>query len=81
MIHYLIGTTRFHQEKYKVIYCSPLNSKDIKVPEKLKSLAEKQHWITKIIENREKSRVLQLLTRINGAQHYKTELQSALHAV
>ena len=24
MIHYLIGTTRFHQEKCKVIYCSPL---------------------------------------------------------
>ena len=26
MIHYLIGTTRFHQEKYKVIYCSPLST-------------------------------------------------------
>ena len=24
MIHYLIGTTRFHQEKCKIIYCSPL---------------------------------------------------------
>jgi hypothetical protein len=65
------------------VYCVYilLNSKDIEVPEQLKSLAEKQHWITKIIENKEKSRVLQLLTRINGAQYYKTELQSALQAV
>ncbi len=65
------------------VYCVYilLNSKEIEVPEKLKSLAEKQHWITKIIENKEKSRVLQLLTRINGAQHYKTELQSALQTV
>jgi hypothetical protein len=58
-----------------------LNSKGIEVPEKLQSLAEKQHWITKIIEKKEKSRVLQLLTRINGAQLSKTELRSALHAV
>lgn len=58
-----------------------LNSKCIEVPEKLKSLAEKQHWISKIIENKEKSRVLQLLTRINGVKHYKTEIQSALHSV
>jgi hypothetical protein len=65
------------------VYCVYilLNSKDIEVPEKLKSLAQKQHWITKIIENKEKSRVLQLLTRINGAQHYKTEIQSALKTV
>ena len=65
------------------VYCVYilLNLKDIEVPKKLKSLAEKQHWITKIIENKEKSRVLQLLTRINGAQHFKTELQSALQTV
>jgi hypothetical protein len=61
--------------------CILLNSKCIEVPEKLKSLAEKQHWIAKIIENKEKSRVLQLLTRINGAQHYITEIQSALNSV
>jgi predicted AAA+ superfamily ATPase len=36
---------------------------------------------TKIMENKEKSRVLQLLTRINGAQYYKTEIQSALQTV
>ncbi len=26
MIHYLIGTTRFHQERCKIIYCSPLST-------------------------------------------------------
>jgi hypothetical protein len=65
------------------VYCVYilLNSKGIEVPEKLKSLAQKQHWITKIMENKEKSRVLQLLTRINGAQYYKIEIQSALQTV
>ena len=65
------------------VYCAYilLHSNSIAVPEKIKSLAEKQHWITKIIENKEKSRVLQLLTRINGTQRYKTEIQSALQTV
>jgi hypothetical protein len=38
------------------VYCVSilLNSKEIEVPKKLKSLAEKQQWITKIVENKEK---------------------------
>ena len=65
------------------VYCVYilLNSKCIEVPEKLKSLTEKQHWIANIIENKEKSRVLQLLTRINGVTLYKTEIQAALNSV
>jgi len=65
------------------VYCVYilLNSSCIEVPEDITSLAEKQHWITRIIESKEKSRVLQLLTQIKGVEHYKIELQSALQSI
>jgi len=40
-----------------------------------RAMAEKQHWISRIIESRKKSRVIQLLTQFNGPQRYKSELQ------
>ena len=65
------------------VYCAYilLNCACIDMPQNLHSLAEKQHWIKRIIDSKEKSRVLQLLTRINGAEHYKLELQSALQSI
>ena len=52
------------------VYCVYilLNSKSIEVPENLKSMGEKQRWIRKIIESKEKSRVIQLLTRIGDGE-------------
>ena len=39
------------------------------------SLADKQRKIKEIIDTKEKARVIQLLTQINGGQCYKNELQ------
>jgi hypothetical protein len=50
------------------------------LPQHISSLADKQIIIKNIIDNKEKSRVIQLLTQINGAQRYKMELQQALKA-
>jgi len=48
------------------------------LPQHIKSLADKQAMVKVIIENKEKSRVIQLLTQINGTEHYKNELRQAL---
>ena len=80
-----VATKWFSSVKAHVhwVYCVYilLNSKSMEVPENLKSLGEKQQWIRKVIESKEKSRVIQLLTRIDGVERYKTELQSALQSV
>lgn len=62
------------------VYCVYilLNDKFVGVPQCVTSLSEKQNWTTKIIESKEKSRVIQLLTRIDGAQRYKNELQRVI---
>ena len=41
-------------------------------------IVEKQQRISEIISNREKTRVIQILTQFNGARRYKTELQQAM---
>ena len=45
------------------------------------SIAQKQEVINHIVRLREKSRVRQLLTRFNGIEVYKSELQQALAVV
>ena len=45
------------------------------------SIAQKQELISRIVMLREKSRVRQLLTRFNGVDAYKSELQQALAAI
>ena len=44
----------------------------------VRAIAEKQRRISKIISTKEKSRVLQMLTQIDGAQRYKKELQQVI---
>ena len=51
------------------------------VSEEFKSLAEKQRRVKLIVDNKEKSRVLQLLTQFNGVERYKNELREALRGV
>ena len=51
------------------------------VPEHINSLADKQRWIKAIIDGKEKVRVFQLLTQINGTQRYKKELRQAFEAI
>lgn len=65
------------------VYCAYilLKSAPIKVPDKDSSLERRQHCIEKIIGNRETSRVIQLLTQVNGLERYKVELKSALKSV
>jgi len=48
------------------------------VPPEVKSVGEKQRHIQKLLENKEKRRVLQKLTHIGGIERYKGELQQAL---
>jgi hypothetical protein len=44
----------------------------------VRAIAEKQDRINEILSNKEKSRVLQMLTQIDGPQRYKNELQQAI---
>ena len=44
----------------------------------VRAIAEKQRRIRKIISTREQSRVVQVLTQINGPQRYKNELLQAI---
>ena len=44
----------------------------------VRAIAEKQRRISIIVSTREKSRVLQMLTQIDGAQRYKKELQQVI---
>jgi hypothetical protein len=44
----------------------------------VRAISEKQHRISKIISTREKSRVVQMLTQIDGPQRYKNELQQVI---
>jgi hypothetical protein len=48
------------------------------VPPEVKSVGEKQRHIQKLLENKEKRRVLQKLTQIGGIERYKGELRQAL---
>lgn len=46
-----------------------------------KSLTEKQRKLSEIVGHRDTSRIIQLLTQIDGAKRYKTELRTALQAI
>ena len=64
------------------VYCAYilLHSHPPGLPEHTTSLADKQRKIKEIIDTKEKARVIQLLTQINGGQRYKNELQRARKA-
>jgi len=64
------------------VYCAYilLHSHPPGLPEQTTSLADKQRKIKEIIDTKEKTRVIQLLTQINGGQCYKNELQRAREA-
>ena len=48
------------------------------IPGSIKAMPDKQQAIKKIVDSREKNRVIQLLTQINGVQRYKNELRAAM---
>ena len=77
-----VATTTFKSVMSYVhwVYCAYilLHSHPPGLPEHTTSLAHKQRKIREIIESKEKARVIQLLTQINGGQRYKNELQTAL---
>lgn len=62
------------------VYCAYilLHSHPPGVPEHIQSIADKQRRIKEIIDSREISREIQLLTQINGVQRCKDELRRAL---
>ncbi len=64
------------------VYCAYilLHSRPLGLPEYTTSLADKQRKIKDIVDSKDKSRVIQLLTQINGGQRYKTELERVLEA-
>lgn len=65
------------------VYCAYIlmHSGPPGIPAHMKSMPERQKKLGKIIGSREKARVIQLLTQINGPQRYKTQLRQALQAI
>ena len=65
------------------IYCAYIlmNLCPIRGVEKNGSIVQKQELISRIVMLREKSRVRQLLTRFNGIDAFKNELQQALETL
>lgn len=60
------------------VYCVYILLNAVPLLSHVKVMAEKQHWISRIIAGREKRRVIQLLTQFNGAERYKRELKQAI---
>jgi hypothetical protein len=50
------------------------------VPAHIKSLADKQRRVQATIDSKDKARVIQLLTQINGVERYKNELRAVSQA-
>lgn len=79
-----VATKRFVAVESHVhwIYCAYIlmNLCPIRGVAKTGSIAQKQELISRIVMMREKSRVRQLLTRFDGVDTYKSELQQALAA-
>ena len=77
-----VATKRFAAVESHVhwVYCAYIlmNLCPIRGVDKNGSIAQKQEVISHIVRLREKSRVRQLLTRFNGVDVYKNELQQAL---
>jgi hypothetical protein len=62
------------------VYCVYLLLNACPAGNDAKSVAEKQQWVSRVIDRKEKSRVIQLLTQYNGVHRYKNELHQALQA-
>jgi len=79
-----VATKTFEAVKAHVhwVYCAYilLQSHPPGIPEHTKSLPDRQRKVEAIIESKQKARVIQLLTQINGADRYKNELRQALEA-
>ena len=60
------------------VYCAYILLNTGPFDSHVRAIAEKQRRISKIVSTREKSRVLQMLTQIDGAQRYKNELQQVI---
>ena len=79
-----VATTTFESVKAHIhwVYCAYilLHSRPPGLPERITSLADKQRRIKAIIDTKEKNRVIQLLTQINGVERYKNQLRRALEA-
>jgi hypothetical protein len=79
-----VATTSFESVKAHVhwVYCAYILLHDPPpgVPAHIKSLADKQRRIKAIIDSKDKARVIQLLTQINGVECYKNELRAVSQA-
>ena len=60
------------------VYCAYILLNKGPFDSHVRAIADKQRRISKIVSTREKSRVLQMLTQIDGAQRYKKELQQVI---
>ena len=62
------------------VYCAYilLNCHPPGLPEEVKSMADKQELIKQALQRKHVSRIRQMLTRINGIESFKIELQKAL---
>lgn len=62
------------------VYCAYilLHAPPIGFPCHMESLPEKQHKIKEIVDNREKARLLQILTQIGGPERCRIELKRAI---
>lgn len=80
-----VATKSFQSVKAHVhwVYCAYilLHFHPPGIPEHITSIPDKQRRVSSIIESSEKTRVIQLLTQINGAQRYKNQLREALQAL
>src|SRR2546425_5582001 len=77
-----VATSGFDSVKAHVhwVYCAYilLHMSPPRLSGEAKSLGDKQRQLQKVLENKEKRRVLQKLTQIGGVQRYKDELREAL---
>ena len=60
------------------VYCAYILLNKGPFDSHVRAIADKQRRISKIVSTREKSRVLQMLTQIDGPQRYKKELQQVI---
>jgi hypothetical protein len=60
------------------VYCAYILLNAGPLDTQVGGIAEKQRQISKIVSNREISRIVQMLTQIDGAQRYKKELQQVI---
>jgi hypothetical protein len=65
------------------VYCAYilLNALPRPGPKTKESLAQKQQYVSAIVEGKDTARIIQLLTQFNGVDRYKSELRTALNAI